>query len=97
MGNPSQSGVPLTQAVIAGGGGGKSAFTYFWVVIFIHDENKEDPFGIFTLSTFQGMDFPFQYIKGSLSCDNRAATFSLKQFSNQEISVFAKIEKGINT
>ena len=88
---PSGLLLPSTQAA---GEGKSSVFTYFWAVLFIHDENLEDPFEVFPLSAFEQADFPFKWIFGPLTAQSRADTFSVPRFPDLDVSLFAKIEKG---
>ena len=67
---------------------------YYWVVLFVHDVNREKPFSILNLNGLKTVGFPQHFIIGPLTENGRLQRFPVVERNGQLCSIFCKIEKG---
>lgn len=83
-----ESEPPLTQAPQP------SNRSYVAVILFHCDVDNEHPFSSVSLDHFEGTDFPFQLISGTLGLEDRLLPRTLSRLPGAKYCIFAKCETG---
>ena len=86
----------LTQDVPRGKGGQvQSGTTYDYTIMFVWDVNNAEPFFSRPISSLPDeSNFPYNFIYGILSLENRRETFSLEHDVEKKFSLFTKVQEG---
>ena len=83
-----------TQCPMTGVNTPTSRLTYWWVIMFEWDVNKEKPFQIFLKEEVSGVGVPKSWFEGCLNDNCRKLKLRLSGFSGDKYSFFCKVETG---